>query len=78
MTFHTVHSLAVRSLAIVVQSHPVKRAWAFPVQVAQISDTSSAVALGAGGVAADTSATGAEVQPLPDGNHGETLEVAKA
>ena len=66
-SWQSVHSLAIQSMAIVVQHRPIPRAWAGPVTCFQMSAADS----GERSEAADASA--AEKQTIPDGNHGDNL-----
>lgn len=68
MTFRSVHSLAVQSLAIVVYHKPVKRAWPFQIESVDFGTQETAAE------GAPRSGEGsAAVSKLPDGNHGEII-----
>nr|WP_315489890.1 hypothetical protein [uncultured Rhodoferax sp.] len=72
-SWQSVHSLAVQSIAIVVQHRPMSRAWAGPVHAFAISEAAPAASGEQGAAAA---AAAAQVSTLPDGNHGENISGA--
>lgn len=73
-SWQSVHTLAVQSIAIVVQHRPMHRAWAGPVIAFDIREAAPAASGEQGAAAA---AAAAQVSTLPDGNHGENLSEAQ-